>query len=184
MTRFLSTLVRWFATWAWLTLAIACGGASGAPGVAREGANAGAGDDSLAARAVAANAREQGAGTTRARTRRPEASAPSAGATSSAFGPSVGFRSRQRLDEHYAKHGAEFGSIGKEEYLRQAQALRDAPVGGDVLEIRRGDGTVSRFDRGSGAFLAFDDDGTIRTFFKPNDGERYFQRQARRRASR
>ena len=29
---------------------------------------------------------------------------------------------------------------------------------------------------------ASDDDGIIRTYFKPNDGERYFRRQARRRA--
>jgi pyocin large subunit-like protein len=50
-----------------------------------------------------------------------------------------------------------------------------------VLEIRRpSDGVVSRFDRRSGAFLAFDSDGTIRTFFRPNDGESYFRRQARR----
>ena len=93
----------------------------------------------------------------------------------------AGFRSRQRLADHYAKHGSEFGRISREEYLHLAQTLRDAPVGGDVLEIRRGDGTVSRFDRKSGAFIAFDADGTIRTFFRPNDGEAYFQRQARRR---
>ena len=49
-----------------------------------------------------------------------------------------------------------------------------------MLELRRPDGSVSRFDRASGAFLAFDADGTIRTFFKPNDGERYFERQAGR----
>jgi pyocin large subunit-like protein len=59
--------------------------------------------------------------------------------------------------------------------------LRDAPVGGDIVEVvRQSDGVISRFDRGSGAFLAADPDGTIRTFFKPNDGEAYFRRQARR----
>jgi len=94
----------------------------------------------------------------------------------------AGFRSQQRLSEHYAKHSAEFGEISRDEYLRRAQALRDAPASGDVLEIRRDDGTVSRFDRTSGAFIAFDADGTIRTFFRPNDGEAYFQRQARRRS--
>ena len=84
------------------------------------------------------------------------------------------------MDEHFAKHGAEFGNISEDEYLRAAQELRDRTVGGDVLEIVRDDGTVSRFDRSSGAFIAFNRDGTIRTFFKPNDGERYFQRQAQR----
>jgi pyocin large subunit-like protein len=100
------------------------------------------------------------------------------------FGPSIGFRSRTRLDEHYAKHGREFGTISRDDYLRQAQALRDAPVGGTVLEVVRGDGTVSRFDRASGGFVAFDGDGTIRTYFRPNDGEAYFRRQARRRPDR
>ena len=41
-----------------------------------------------------------------------------------------------------------------------------------------GTGVTSRFDTKSGAFLAFNRNGTIRTFFKPNDGRRYFERQA------
>lgn len=96
----------------------------------------------------------------------------------------IGFRSQQRLREHFAKHGAEFGQVSRAEYLRLAQSLRDAPSAGEILEVRRGDGVVSRFDRKSGAFVAFDADGTIRTFFRPNDGEAYFQRQARRRNGR
>lgn len=67
-------------------------------------------------------------------------------------------------------------------YLALAQAVRDGPVGEDILEATRSaDGVVSRYQRSSGAFLAFDADGTIRTFFKPNDGERYFRRQLTRR---
>lgn len=91
--------------------------------------------------------------------------------------PEIGFRTRQKFAEHYQKHGHEFGSLSKEEYLQQAQAVRDAPVGGDILEVARGDRTISRFDRQSGIFIAFDHDLTIRTCFKPNDGERYFKRQ-------
>lgn len=92
-----------------------------------------------------------------------------------------GFRNRERLDEHFTKHGGEFGGISELQYLAMAQRLRDEQVGGDILEVvRPNDGVVSRFDKRSGAFLAFDRDGTIRTFFKPNDGERYFRRQANR----
>jgi len=94
---------------------------------------------------------------------------------------SVGFHSSRQFAEHYEKHGAEFGPITREEYLERAQQLRDARVGGDILELRRDDGVVTRYDRASGAFIAFDDDGTIRTFFRPNAGESYFRRQARRR---
>ncbi len=95
-----------------------------------------------------------------------------------AAGP--GFRSRALLDEHYRKHGAEFGSISENDYLRLAQELRDKPAGGPILESGRSDGGFSRFDRTHGTFGAYNSDRTIRTFFIPNDGERYFRRQARR----
>ena len=99
-----------------------------------------------------------------------------------ASGPA--FRSQALLDEHYAKHGAEFGSISKAEYLQLAQELRDSPVGGPILEARRPNGEFSRFDRRHGYFGAYNRDNTIRTFFIPNDGERYFRRQAERRYDR
>jgi pyocin large subunit-like protein len=92
----------------------------------------------------------------------------------------TGFRSEALWDEHYRKHGREFGGVTKREYLRLAQELRDRPAGGPVLESRRADGVITRYDRDGGAFLAFDPDGTIRTFFRPNQGETYFWRQARR----
>ena len=98
-----------------------------------------------------------------------------------ASGP--GFRSRRQFEEHYAKHGREFGNISRQEYLERAQALRDAPAGGPVLEAVTPEGIVSRFDRRSGGFGAYNPDRTIRTFFIPNAGERYFHRQASKRGA-
>jgi pyocin large subunit-like protein len=98
-----------------------------------------------------------------------------------AAGP--GFRSRRLFEEHYSKHGGEFGNISQQEYLARAQALRDAPRGGAILEAVTPDGIVSRFDRRSGAFGAYNPDRTIRTFFIPNAGERYFHRQANKRGA-
>lgn len=95
-----------------------------------------------------------------------------------AAGP--GFRSQQQFEEHYQKHGSEFGRISKTDYLRLAQELRDAPVSANILREVRGDGVVTKFDRKRGTFGAYNRNGTIRTFFIPNDGERYFRRQARR----
>jgi pyocin large subunit-like protein len=95
-----------------------------------------------------------------------------------ASGP--GFRSRKQFEEHFAKHGREFGNVTPEQYLALAQELRDAPAGGPILEIAKPDGVITRFDKRSGAFGAYNRDRTIRTFFKPNDGERYFRRQANR----
>jgi pyocin large subunit-like protein len=98
-----------------------------------------------------------------------------------ASGP--GFRSRRQFEEHYAKHGREFGNISPQEYLARAQALRDAPAGGQILQAVTPEGIVSRFDRRSGAFGAYNPDRTIRTFFIPNAGERYFHRQASKRGA-
>jgi len=108
---------------------------------------------------------------------------PAAGESRDNAGPArsnVGFATERRLEEHYEKHGAEFGRITKQDYLRQAQLLRDAQVGGPVLQTVRADGVTTKFDRQTGAFVAFNPNGTIRTFFKPNDGERYYRRQAER----
>jgi len=96
------------------------------------------------------------------------------------WGAGVGFVDQRRLDEHYEKHGSAFGRITKQDYLHQAQLLRDAKAGDPILEIVRSDGVVTRFDRQTGAFIAFNANGVIRTFFKPNDGERYFRHQAER----
>jgi len=96
------------------------------------------------------------------------------------WGSSVGFADQRRLDEHYEKHGAEFGRITKQDYLKQAQLLRDAKPVDPVLEAVRRDGVITRYDRQTGAFIAFNPNGVIRTFFKPNDGERYWRRQAER----
>jgi pyocin large subunit-like protein len=108
------------------------------------------------------------------------APAPGDAGTGKAWGTRVGFVNERRLEEHYDKHGPEFGRITKQDYLHQAQLLRDAAVGGPVIETLRRDGVTTRFDRQTGAFIAFNADGTIRTFFKPNDGERYYRRQAER----
>jgi pyocin large subunit-like protein len=92
----------------------------------------------------------------------------------------IGFASRQKFLEHYQKHGREFGDISAEEYLLQAQKLRERPAGKEVLEVVRSDSVITRYDKTTGAFLAFNQDLTIRTFFKPNDGVNYFWRQNRR----
>ena len=55
--------------------------------------------------------------------------------------------------------GANSAASRRQEYLALAQALRDRPLGPRVVEAARPDGVVTRFDRDSGAFLAFDPTG-------------------------
>ena len=95
-----------------------------------------------------------------------------------AAGP--GFRSRRQFEEHWSKHGREFPKMTQAQYLDLAQQLRDAPVGGPILEAKKTGGVFTKFDKKKGYFGAYNRDRTIRTFFVPNDGERYFKRQATR----
>lgn len=108
---------------------------------------------------------------------RPGASTPEAALFPNIRHPKIGFATKQKYLDHFEKHGREFGRITAREYLLMAQDLRDRRAGQSVLEFTRRDGVVTRFDRRSGAFLAFNRNLTIRTFFKPNDGEAYFKRQ-------
>jgi pyocin large subunit-like protein len=98
-------------------------------------------------------------------------------ATAIAGGP--GFRTQHLLEEHYARYRTEFGAISEEQYLHYAQQLRDSRPGKSVLESRRADRSGVKFDKRRGWFVAYDGDGTIRTFFIPKDGVRYFERQAK-----
>jgi hypothetical protein len=95
-----------------------------------------------------------------------------------AFGGGQGFRTEHLLQDHFQRYGREFGPISQQQYLHLAQQLRDSHAGGHILESKRPDGLI-RFDRKRGYFGAYDKDGTIRTFFIPSDGIRYFEREAR-----
>jgi pyocin large subunit-like protein len=95
-----------------------------------------------------------------------------------AFAGGQGFRTEHLLQDHYDKYGHAFGAITRQQYLRLAQQLRDKHPGNDILESKRPDGLI-RFDRRRGYFGAYDPDGTIRTFFIPPDGIRYFERESR-----
>ena len=104
-----------------------------------------------------------------------EASPTPAVSTPVVAGP--GFSTPAKWQEHFQKHGREFPGMDADGYLRLAQELRDKPAGGDILEAVQPNGVVSRYERSSGSFVAVNRNRTIRTFFKPRDGERYFKRQ-------
>lgn len=82
---------------------------------------------------------------------------------------------RGRLDEHFAKHGAELGITTKHEYLARARALVRGGPGVDTLRQR--DGDTCYFRDATGEFAVLSASGVLRTYFRPNDGRRYFERQ-------
>ncbi|MBI5202494.1 MAG: hypothetical protein HY925_12960 [Elusimicrobia bacterium] len=100
----------------------------------------------------------------------PEPSAPPAVGAEAAF-------KRGRLEEHFKKHGAEMGLSTAEEYLAAARRLL---VREGVLKKDRRSGDRLYFDPKTNEFAVLAKDGrTIRTFFKPNAGRRYWDKQTR-----
>lgn len=87
------------------------------------------------------------------------------------------FRNQELYDSHFEKHGAEFGNITKEEYLQKANELinSDSP---DVLhKTEKEDGDYLFYNQKTNEFLVLSTDGYIRTYFKPDDGIDYWERQ-------
>lgn len=86
------------------------------------------------------------------------------------------FRNQKRYDEHYDKHGKEFGNITKEEYLELANELINS-TSDRVLHKYSDDGDYMYFDQDTNYFLVLSADGYIRTFFIPTAGIKYWERQ-------
>lgn len=87
------------------------------------------------------------------------------------------FRNQELYDSHFEKHRAEFGNITKEEYLQKANELinSDSP---DVLhKTEKEDGDYLFYNQKTNEFLVLSTDGYIRTYFKPDDGMNYWERQ-------
>lgn len=86
------------------------------------------------------------------------------------------FRNQKRLDEHFEKHGKEFGKITKEEYLELANELINS-TSDRVLHKYSADGDYMYFDQDMNYFLVLSEEGYIRTFFIPSAGIKYWERQ-------
>lgn len=85
------------------------------------------------------------------------------------------FRSEEKLEAHYQKHGGEFGGITRQEYLDMANDLIRR---GDEVETKTDeDGDTLFYDIEKNQFLVLARDGYIRTFFRPDDGIGYWNRQ-------
>ena len=84
------------------------------------------------------------------------------------------FRNQDLYDQHYNKHGHEFGDITKEEYLKLANELFTS---GKALTKTESDGDLLFYDVESNTFGVLSQDGYIRTCFKPDDGIEYWNRQ-------
>ncbi len=85
------------------------------------------------------------------------------------------FRNDNLLDSHYEKHGEEMGFASPEEYEEAANKVIDDKEVLHKIEAEDGD-DVYYLER-TNEFVVVSTDGYIRTYFCPNDGIEYFNRQ-------
>jgi filamentous hemagglutinin len=79
-----------------------------------------------------------------------------------------GFASDAQRQDHFDRHGSDFGAATPEEYERQADDFLNGPRGDEVLEKVRPNGDIVRYNPTTDEFGVTRADGTIRTYFKPD----------------
>ena len=85
------------------------------------------------------------------------------------------FRNEDRLDDHYEKHGKEMGFKDAESYEEAASEVVNNP---DALhKTEKEDGDDVYYLKDTNEFVVVSGDGYIRTYFNPNDGINYYNRQ-------
>ena len=95
------------------------------------------------------------------------------------FATGTQFRNKDRFEEHYEKHvidQQEFGDITREEYMALAQDLVDSGRDGILSKVDEDKNTLY-YDPETNSFAVVSKDGYIRTFFKPAQGQKYYDRQ-------
>lgn len=77
---------------------------------------------------------------------------------------------------HLDKHRSEFPGWTEDQYLQRAREILQAQLeSGELEEISRSDGSISRYCFSTNEFVATTSDGNIRTFFKPKEREVYWE---------
>lgn len=85
------------------------------------------------------------------------------------------FRSEKLLLDHYKKHGIEMGFDSAEAYAEAANQVIHNP---DVLhKLEAEDGDDVYYLEATNEFVVVSTDGYIRTYFNPDDGIDYYNRQ-------
>jgi uncharacterized protein (DUF1697 family) len=99
--------------------------------------------------------------------------------------PVHGFRSREKLAEHFYSHvtlAKEFNCKDEDEYEQRAIRFMTRPLDADTKEcIRDRDKAVIRFDKRARVICFLSADGHIGSYFqiRVKDAESFFQRKCR-----
>lgn len=84
------------------------------------------------------------------------------------------FRNDELLSSHFEKHGIELGFNDKYEYEKAASDIANNE---NALSKIQEDGDSVYFLEANNDFVVISFDGYIRTYFRPNSGIDYFNRQ-------
>ena len=85
------------------------------------------------------------------------------------------FRSKKLLDQHYEKHGIEMGFASAEEYEKAASDVINNPAA--LRKTETEDGDYVFYVEETNEFVVVSTDGFIRTYFLPDSGKAYYDRQ-------
>ena len=85
------------------------------------------------------------------------------------------FRNNKLLEEHFEKHGIEMGFSSKEEYQQSASDVANNPEALHKLEKEDGDDVY--YLEETNEFVVISTDGFIRTYFCPDSGKKYYDKQ-------
>ena len=85
------------------------------------------------------------------------------------------FKSEKLLNQHYEKHGIDMGFASAEEYEKAASDVINNPDALSKLEKEDGDGVFYIED--TNEFVILSTEGYIRTYFLPDAGKSYYDRQ-------
>lgn len=85
------------------------------------------------------------------------------------------FRNKNLLDQHYKKHGVDMGFSSAEEYEKAAGEVVNNPNSLHKTEAEDGDDIY--YLEETNEFVVVSTDGYIRTYFNPDKGIDYFNKQ-------
>ena len=89
------------------------------------------------------------------------------------------FRNKKLLNQHFEKHGAEFdGDFDYDTPEKYENGASDVINNDDALfKYEKEDGDEVYYIEATNEFVILSKDGYIRTYFRPNSGKKYFDRQ-------
>ena len=135
-----------------------------------------------AAKTTAATTKKTKAAKTTAKTTKTTAAKTTEAPTTAAYNEDYveyHFRSKKLLDQHFEKHGAEFkDDFGYKDASEYEKGASDVINNSSALhKTEKDDGDYVYYIVDTNEFVVLSKDGYIRTYFRPDQGKKYYDKQ-------